>query len=137
MVMALVDDLGKVRPVCLSRLYLFRSYEAIERGNTIEAGVLMREAIHRYLAALCEYHRVEIPRKRDRTPSVMLRALWKAKQFDDCGYQWCRESIEIGNKLAHCKPVRASLVSSCIGLLHALMDITPEIVFATREGGAK
>jgi hypothetical protein len=135
MVMALVTDLGKVRPVCLSRLYLNRSYDALERGDLIAAGCLLREAIHRYLDALCQYHKVQIPKKHDRTCSVMAKALWKAKHFESCGYQWVRESIQYGNKLAHCKPVRPSLVSCCIDLLHTLMDNSPEIIFATRGGG--
>lgn len=136
MVMAIVSELGKVRPVCLSRFYLNRAIEALEAGNTIQAGCLLREAIHRYLDALCQYHKIEIRKRRDRTPSIMLRALWKAKQFDEGGYSWVRESIEVGNKLAHCKPVKASLVESCISLMHCLMDYSPEIIFPTREGGA-
>lgn len=136
MVMALVSDLGKVRPVCMSRFYLSRALDALELGNTTEAGVLLREGIARYLLALCQYHGCLPRKKRDRTPALMARSLWKAGQLTDCGYQWTRESIGYCNALAHCRRVKPSLIECCISLMWDLMDESPEIVFPTREGGA-
>lgn len=136
MVCSLVTDLGKVRPVCLSKFYLARSLEALEAGNVTEAGILLREGIARYLEALCQYHKCLPKRKRDRTPSLMARELWKQKQLTDCGYQWVRESIGYCNRLAHCRRVRASLVECSISLIWDLLESSNELVFPMREGGA-
>jgi hypothetical protein len=135
MVMALVSDLGKVRPVCMSRFYLNRALDALEQDRLTEAGVLLREGIARYLHALSEYHGCLPKKRRDRTPSLMARMLWKEKQLTDCGYQWTREAIEYCNRLAHCRPVKPSLLGCCISLMHGLMDESNEIIFPTREGG--
>jgi hypothetical protein len=67
---------------------------------------------------------------------MLARVLWKRKQLTDCGYQWTRESIGYCNRLAHCRPVKASLIECCISLMWDLMDASPEIVFPMREGGA-
>jgi hypothetical protein len=134
MVMALVTDLGKVRPVCMSRFYLNRALDALEQDNVTQAGILLREGIARYLAALCTYHGCLPKKKRERTPSIMLRTLWKKKQFTDCGYQWCREAIEYCNRLAHCRAVKPSLIEACISLMWDLMDSSPELIFPIREG---
>jgi hypothetical protein len=135
MVMAVVTDLGKVRPVCLSRFYLNRALTALEQDRLTEAGVLLREGIARYLVALCQYHDCLPKKKRDRIPGLMARSLWKKKQLTDGGYQWVRESIEYCNRLAHCRPVKASLIECSISLIWDLMDSSPELVFPSRENG--
>lgn len=135
MVTALVSDLGKVRPVCMSRFYLNRALDALENGNKFEAGVLLREGIARYLEALCQYYDCQPKRPRDRTPSTLARSLWKNGHLPDGAYQWIREAIDYGNRLAHAKPVKASLIECSITLVHWLMDRSPELIFPTREGG--
>jgi hypothetical protein len=135
MVTALVSGLGKSRPVCFSRFYLNRSLDAIKRGDTIAAGCLLREAIDRWLKALCDYHKVYLGKNQLPSPKVLLRALSKAKQIDGGAYRWCSDAIDIGNKLAHCRPVRPHMVTTCIELMHYLMDLTPELIFPIREGG--
>jgi hypothetical protein len=135
MVMALVTDLGKVRPVCLSRLYLNRSHDALERGDTLAAGCLLREAVIRYLTALCEYHDCTPVRKCDRKAMAMLRALRRKDQFTTDGFEWVKEAIAIGGRLTHCKPVRPSLVELSMSLLSSLMDCSSEIIFPNRNGG--
>lgn len=136
MVMAIVTDLGKVRPVCLSKFYLARALDALESDRLTESGVLLREAIARYVTALSEYHGCLPKKKRDRIPGLMARTLWKQKSLSDCGYQWLRESIEYCNRLAHCRPVKASLLECSISLIWDLLDSSPELVFPVREGGA-
>ncbi len=126
-------DLFKFRPVCLSRLYLYRAHSALERGDTIAAGCLLREAVTRYLTALCQYGDC-LPRKRDRTPANMLRVLREAHQLGDDDCEAIRMVIDVGNKLAHCKAVRPSRVEYYIHYLNELCDATPELVYPTREG---
>jgi hypothetical protein len=135
MVMAIVTDLGKVRPVCLSKFYLARSLNALESDRLTEAGVLLREGIARYLFALCKYHGCLPKKKRDITPSILARALWKQKQLTETGYMWIRESIGYCNKLAHCRPVRASLIECCISLIWDMLESSPELVFPSRGNG--
>jgi hypothetical protein len=136
MVTALVTELGKVRPICFARFYLNRAASELERGDRISAGCLMREAIQRYLTALCDHHCCLPGRDIDRTPAKLLRTLQKQNKLPECAYIWIKESIEVGNKLAHCHLIRTALVRTCIELLHFIIDHTTELVFPTREGGA-
>jgi hypothetical protein len=135
MVMALVTDLGKVRPVCMSRFYLNRALDALEQDNVTQAGLLLREGIARYLEALCTYHGC-LPKYRN--PRVMARLLWQQKQLADYGYQWTCESLGYCNCLTGPgrRPVKPSLIECCISIMHRLMDESSEIIFPTRKGGA-
>lgn len=123
------------RPVCFARRTLFIAQHALERGQFIEAGCQMREAVREFLFALCTYHQC-LPSKQA-TPSRMAHALLKANQLDDDGHGWIRDMIETGNKAAHCKYVRPSLIECCISLLHSLLDISDELQLPSfeREGG--
>jgi hypothetical protein len=136
MVMALVSELGMARPVCLTRIYLHRAANLLQAGDLIAAGCLMREAIKRYLTALCEYHNCDMGRKRERTPTKLLGLLWSAKKICPTAHLWMKDAIEVGNKSAHCQSIRKATLRTCIELMHSIVDHTPEIVFPTREGSA-
>ena len=136
MVMAVVSELGKVRPVCFARSMLLKAADSMDRGETTTAGCQLREAVSRYLFAMCEAHDC-LPRKKEhRTPARMARAVYKAGALQGGGYQWLTEIIDAGNRCAHCRPVRVSLLRTCISLMHTVLDYSPEILSPERQGGA-
>ena len=134
MVALLVDSLGKVRPTCFARAMLFAAADSAEAGDIVKAGIELREAANRFLAALCEAHGCVPEKKYDRCPGGMLVVLLKRKHIDRHTYRWLREIVEVGNKCAHCRKVDASLVKTGIGMLHLILDDAPEIKEAGLRG---
>lgn len=135
MVACIVQELGKVRPVCFSRSLLFSASDSLEAGDVIKAGCQLREACTRYLVSMCEYHGCTPQKKQHRTPVIMNRALLKAGGIDRGIYRWIREIIDYGNRCAHCRPVRSELIETSIQIMCFVLDNSPEVNLPERTGG--
>ena len=135
MVVCVVSELGKVRPVCFARSLLFTAADSLEAGDITKAGCQLREAVSRYLIAMCEAHNCTPQKKQLRTPAVMNRALLKAGGVDRGIYDWLREIIGYGNRAAHCRPVRSELIETSISIMCIVLDESPEINLPERTGG--
>lgn len=133
MVMATTPRLEFVPQVNLSRFYLFKAADALERGNVCEAGVLLREAIRRQLYAECAWKgclpvRGKHNRKRKFqafTPLELLKALRRAGHCGAMGYEWTAEAIDVCNKCAHCVPVQPGVIRLAIEWWHTSIDADP------------
>jgi hypothetical protein len=136
MVTLAVDSLQQYLRPCFARPKLFEAQDALDRGDMIAAGCLLREAARRFLVAQCEYHGLKTSKREQQSPRVLLKTLDKAGHCKGCCFEWMQDIIDTGNKLAHCQPVKESLVSCCIDLLHNLLDYSTGHVELRREGGA-
>lgn len=134
MVVCVVQELGKVRPVCFARSMLFAASDSLEAGDIVKAGCQLREAASRYLVAMCEYHSCTPKKKQHRTPVIMNRALLKAGGIDRGIYRWIREIIEYGTLCAHCRPVRSEFIENSIEIMCFILDNSPEINLPERQG---
>lgn len=135
MVTAIVSELGKVRPTCFARTMLFAATRSLEFGDIVKAGCQLREAVNRYLLAMCEAHDCMPRKKLHRTPARLARKLYRKGACEFGDYTWLREMIDCGNRCARCKPVRGSLVETGIMLMHLILDHCPEILLPERQGG--
>jgi hypothetical protein len=111
--------------VNLSRMYLHRAHEALNRGDLIAAGCLLREAAHRQLVAMCHWYGCTPKKARRRRPMDLARALRDAKACGDGGFEWLREIITAGNTAAHCGRVDRGTLRAAISLLHYFIDADP------------
>ena len=130
MVLAIVRELGVVRPTCLAWPFLFQAQAELDRGNITAAGVKLRESVRRYLHALCKLH--DCMPKKQRTPREMLKALHKRKLVG-CR-QWISDMITLGNAAAHCKPVKASTLRTALSIFAMILNETSELDLPTRGG---
>lgn len=137
MVCLAIRTFRKTRPVCYAKPLIRLAYVAIENGNMYEAGCLLREAMSRFLHALCECYDCLPEKKKRRTPACMAKALLKTGGMDESGYEWAMEVINFGNRLAHCKYVKESLVDTALGMLGLMIKYSLEIDCPEwRRGGA-
>ena len=128
MVAPSVPVLGRVITLNFARSYLFRAADALNRGDLIGAGCLLREAIRRQCYAECEWFGCMPVSPSDRMPPVtLLKALRKAGKCgkDDDWYVVIKEMIDLANAAAHCKPVKPSYIRTSIEMFHDVIDTEP------------
>lgn len=128
MVAPSVPVLGRVITLNFARSYLLRAADALNRGDLIGAGCLLREAIRCQCYAECEWFGCMPQSPSERMPPVtLLKALRKAGKCgkDDFGYELIKEMIDLANAAAHCKPVSAKLMRSSITMFHGVIDTEP------------
>jgi len=126
MVALAVPRFGFVVEPNLARPFLYRAYDALQAGNLLEAGVLLREAVRRQLYAECSWKGCLPEGASERTPPrCLLAALRKAGFVDECGYQIARSIIATGNAAAHCRRVNVHDLRGCIALWHGSIDNDP------------
>jgi hypothetical protein len=118
--------LGFCPHVNLARCYLHRAHTALQGGNLIQAGCLLRESIRRQLFAECAWKNCLPDKAHDKTPPrVLLRALRDAGHCGECGWDWSLEIISIGNAAAHCRCVDRGALTSAIAWWHTAIDHDP------------
>lgn len=85
---------------------LARAQAAARRGQRIECGVLLREAVRTSLVDLTAAAGV-LPRRpySHRRPLVLANVAWQAGLLSHVEVRQIRDAIEIGNAAAHCFPV--------------------------------
>jgi hypothetical protein len=132
MVALLVDSLGKVRPRCFARSLLFQAADSVDRGNALKAALELREAANRYLVALCQAHNCW-PKGKQCTPAKMNSALRRKLGSNHGGHRWLADIIVLGNAAAHCKPFSVDQLKTGVGLMHIMLDRSPELC----EGGLR
>ena len=127
MVCASVPYLGYKPQLCLARPMLFAALDRLDRGDTIGAGVLLREAVSRFLIAAANYYDVQLPKLKRKypRPADIARAIHKAGHLGDWGLSCIEDIITAGNRLAHCQHVDARELRDYISLLFGLMDREP------------
>jgi len=133
MVCCLVQELGKVRPRCFSRSMLFAATDSLEAGDVVQAALQLREAVNRFVTALCQYHDCT-PRGKLCTPMMMNHALRNVEGYGKTGFRWTRDCIVLGNKAAHCRKVTQSQVEDAICMMHFMLDSCPELCEAGLRG---
>jgi hypothetical protein len=117
---------GYVPEPNFARAYLFRAADALDAGNVLAAGVLLREAVRRQCWAECQWFGCLPAGANERTPArVLLAALKRAGRTDECALSIARECIEYGNAAAHCRRVNRAWLRSAIRMFHDLIDSTP------------
>ena len=122
MVAPAVPEFGRVLTLNFARAYLFRAAEALDRGDLIAAGCLLREAIRRQCWAECEWNGCLPQNVSLRTPPVtLLRALARASKCE-ANFSWVKEMIETANAAAHCIPVKRSELRFAIETFHGVID---------------
>ena len=136
MVVCAVQELGKVRPVCFARSMLSAASDSLEAGDAFKAGYQLREAVSRYLTAMCEAHNCKPRKKHPRTSGEMARALFKGGGIDRGIYDWLREIIDCADLCARWRISRSRLIKTSISLMHFMLDNSPEINLPERAGGA-
>ncbi len=126
MVALAVRFFGQTPVVCHARPLLNEAYTAVQRGQWIEAGCRLREAVRLYLLAEAEYHEIELSKRKVRqTPRAILDALYRAELCCDYCFERIGEAIEIGNKAAHCQFVTPRDVEAAIASVHWMLDEAP------------
>jgi hypothetical protein len=105
---------------------LYAALECLDAGDTIGAGVRLREAVLRYVAAAADWYGIDVPRKQKYARAGQyIDALSKAGQMDTWAREYLLEMIDAGNKAAHCQRVPSDVLKGGISLLFALMDGQP------------
>jgi hypothetical protein len=126
MVALAVPRLGYVPKPNLARAFLHRALLAQEAGNLLEAGVLLREAVHRQLyAAASWYGCLPKSQRKRRSPIALLHALKNAGCEGYVGFEWTKEIITLGNRAAHCRRVDAGELRMAIAAWHRAIDDSP------------
>lgn len=116
-----------------AELYLSRGRQALDRGDTIAAGCLLREAIRAQTYAECAWWGCLPCEASDRTPPfVLLKALRNAGRCPHGVFDVVAEMISVSNAAAHCCPVDAAELGTALAIFPLLVESTA----AAAEGGA-
>ena len=138
MVALAVPTFGATIPLSLHRTMLHAAHDAFDSGDYVRCGCQLREAIDRYVTALCKLHGVKFSERKQlekRPPAVKLGRLIKAGIVDPGVGGWLGEVIDTCNQLAHCQPVRRGSISLAIEITYSILDETP-LSRGGVEGGA-
>jgi hypothetical protein len=136
MVTLAVNTIEQWARPCFARPKLLEAQDALSRGDLIAAGCLLREAARRFLHSQCEYHRCLPSKRKQQSAGSLAHALHHAGHCDDGSHSWIVEIVETGNSAAHCRPVKAATLETCISLLHSLLDSATGYSEYKRNGGA-
>jgi hypothetical protein len=107
----------------LPGVFLARAESAAGRGESIAAGVLMREALRQQLYALCAAHRC-LPKRRwtHNSPSVLANRCRQAGLIDAGQHAQIRAMIHVGNAAAHCNPFDSGELGALLALARAFIE---------------
>ncbi len=130
MVKLSVPSLGQRRPTCYALPALREAADAHDRKDIIAAGCWLYEATRRYLLSMCEAHKIEPVSDLD----LIVGQLVEAKELTKDGAQWLHDCIMYGEKCQRCRYTMPALIEVSIGLLHLLLDHSPELELPTRGG---
>lgn len=102
---------------------IWRAEVALENGELIAAGVLLREALRRQLYAIAAQYGV-LPRRvySHRRPLALARRLREAGLLSADDSKRIRQVLHVGNMAAHCDHVDADLLKDAIRLLRQFVD---------------
>jgi len=117
-----VEAWGDVRPICEARPILFQAQDAYERGDLIACGCLLREAFRKYLVAECEARQCLPKKRKQQSPTQLLRLLKKLGHVDSDTAKWYSEIITTGNAAAHCDNVENCCLKGCMSIMHIILD---------------
>ncbi|MCA9258507.1 MAG: hypothetical protein KDA61_04875 [Planctomycetales bacterium] len=130
-----ISDFGDaLRPTSPTLLVVARSRAAINRGDLIAAGCLLRQAVRDFAWALVELHRLEIDPKRRATKKVLVR-LRDEGRLPAMEAQWLHEALHFGNCSAHCDPPEEHLLRAALMMIEDLAAHETGVDFPVRKGG--
>ena len=138
MVALAVPNFGATIPLSLHRQMLTLAHDAFDAGDYVRCGCQLREAINRYLTALCKLHDVKFSKVKQlekRPPAVKLARLVKSGAVCECHAEWMSDVIDACNRLAHCEKVNMFTISYSLELAYELLDESP-LSRGGVEGGA-